>query len=84
MVSYNKLSENQRNQAIGMRLTGQEFTQIAEHFGCSERTIHRLWLKYSSTGQRRDLPRSGRPQITDLRQKRRIIRTHKMHTFISA
>ena len=67
-----------------MRLAGQDFTQIAEHFGCSERTIHRLWLKYRSTGQTRDLPRSGRPQVTDLRQKRRIIRTHKMHTFTSA
>ena len=49
-----RLSENQRNQAIGMRQAGAVVNDFAQHFGCSRQTIHNLNTRFAITGSVRD------------------------------
>ena len=49
-----RLSENQRNQAIGMLQAGAIVHDVAQHFGCSRQTIHNL-----NNSSVRDRPRPG-------------------------
>jgi len=38
--------------------------QVAQRFGCTVRTIHRLWNRFNQTGSTSDRPRSGSPRVT--------------------
>ena len=79
-----RLSENDRNQAVGMHTAGMSVNNIVLHFGCSRQTIHNLRTRYATTGEVRDRPRSGRPRATSGRDDRFITVTHLRNRFIPA
>ena len=79
-----RLSEDQRNQAIGMLLAGRAVTNVARQFHCSRQTIHSLLNRYNASGIVRDRPRSGRTRATTLRTDRVITLTHLRNRFLPA
>ena len=71
-----RLSENERNQAIGM-LAGRMCARVvARRFGCCGKTIGRLAARYQQTGNDHDRQRPGRPRVTAARADRFITLTH--------
>ena len=74
-----QLSENQRNQAIGMLQAG-----IAQHFGCSRQTIHNLNTRFAITGSVRDRPHLGQRCVTSQQYDRYITLTHLLNRFLPA
>jgi len=57
-----RLSKEDRERGFCMLQVGQPKRQVAQHFGCTVRTIHRLWHRFNQTGSTSDRPRSGRPR----------------------
>ena len=78
------LSINQRHQAIAMLNTGQTYERVANHFRVAISTLVRLRRKYRQTGSVVDLPRSGRPRETTLRQDRALRLSHLRNRFKTA
>jgi transposase len=76
-----KLSNEQRARAIGQLEAGATAAHVASHFGVNEKTIRRLRVKFATHGTVADLPRSGRPRETTLRQDRHIQLTHLRNRF---
>ena len=58
-----RLSENERNQAIGMLAGGMSASVIARRFGCCRKTSDRLAARYQQTGAIHDRQRPGRPRL---------------------
>ena len=79
-----RLTDAQRNQAIGMLRAGLNVTNVARQMGCTRQTIHSLRNKFNITGSVRDLARSGRPPVTTLRDDRMITLTHLRNRFLPA
>ncbi|KAL4224672.1 hypothetical protein ACF0H5_015369 [Mactra antiquata] len=79
-----RLSEDQRNQAIGMLNAGAIVNDVAQHFGCSLQTIHNLVSRYTATGSVRDRQRPGRERATSRRDDRAITLAHLRNRFLSA
>lgn len=79
-----RLSENERNQAIGLLLGGWTAVAVAGHFGCSRQTIQNLLSRYVATGTVRDRQRPGRARATTLRTDRVITLTHLRNRFLPA
>ena len=71
-----RLSENERNQAIGMLAGGMSARVVARRFGCCRKTIDRLAARYQQTGAVHDRQRPGRPRVTTARADRFITLTH--------
>ncbi|MES9901740.1 MAG: helix-turn-helix domain-containing protein [Sedimenticola sp.] len=71
-----RLSENERNQAIGMLAGGMSARTVARRFGCCRKTIDRLAGRYQATGAVHDRQRPGRPRVTTARADRYITLTH--------
>jgi len=59
-----RLSKEDRERAIGRLQVGQRKRQDAQRFGCTVRTIYRLWHRFKQTGSTSDPPRSSRPPVT--------------------
>ena len=78
-----RLTDAQRNQAIGMLRAGLNVTNVARQMGCTRQTIHSLRNKFNITGSVRDLARSGRPPVTTLRDDRMITLTHLRNRFFA-
>jgi transposase len=64
----------ERNEAIGMWVSGAALKEIATRFGRTPQGISQLIRKHDSTGTVQDKPRSGRPPILSLHQKKIIYR----------
>jgi transposase len=64
----------QRNQIIGMLGSGATVTEVADAYGRTARCIRDLRKKYTTTGTTADKPRTGRPPILLLSQKKIIYR----------
>jgi transposase len=79
-----RLSEVDRNQAIGMFVAGSSKSAIARRFGCHHSTISRLVARYQQTGTVRDRVRPGRARVTTLRQDRYLLVTHLRDRFLPA
>ncbi len=79
-----RLTEAQRQQAIGLLSVGISKRQVAGRFGCTRATIYRLEQRYEETGRTRDRYRSGRPRVTTARQDRRIRLQHLRNRFRTA
>ena len=77
------LSENQRNQAIGM-LQADPMVNDAQHFGCSHQTIHNLNTRFAITGSVRDHPRPGQRRVTSQQDDCYITLTHLRNRFLPA
>jgi transposase len=66
------LTIQERDNIIGMLYSGMGVVEVAKHYGRTERCIRDLRTKYSQTGTTKDKPRSGRPPILSLHQKKII------------
>ncbi|KAF1923518.1 uncharacterized protein M421DRAFT_104392 [Didymella exigua CBS 183.55] len=64
----------QRNQIMGLLAGGCTVKEAADAYGRTERCIRDLRKKYTTTGTTEDKPRSGRPPILSLSQKKIIYR----------
>ena len=59
-----RLSESDRNQAIGMPRGNVSVAHIARTFNTSRKTIRLLRARLAATGTVKDRPRTGRPKKT--------------------
>ena len=64
----------QRDQIIGMLLAGATVKEVAHHYSRTDRCIRKIHQKYRKTGIIQDKPRSGRPPVLSLAQKKIIYR----------
>jgi transposase len=76
-----RLSETERNQAIGMLLGGASVGDLSRMFNCSRNTVHELVRRYRHTGDVHYFPRSGRPKGTTQRDDQAIVLTHLSDKF---
>ncbi len=76
-----RLSQAQRNQAIGMLRAGVAPVAVSRVFGCSRITIFNLITRMQQTGDVADRPMAGRPRVTTLSQDRAIRLTHLRDRF---
>lgn len=67
-----RLTDAERNNAIGRLEVGVTQQAVARHFGVSRQTIAALWTRYHNTQSVNDRPRSGRPRVTTAAQDRYI------------
>jgi transposase len=68
------ISVIQRDQVIGMLNGGIPVKEVAHAYGRSDRCIRKIRQKYHQTGTTQDKPRSGRPPVLSLAQKKIIYR----------
>ena len=78
-----RLTEAQRNQAIGM-LRFESISQVAKFFNCIKSTISRLADRFGQTGTVKDRPRPGQQKKLSVRDERRIRRQHIANPFLEA
>ena len=78
------LSENQCNQAIGMLQAGAMVNEVAQHFGCSDQTIHNLNTRFAVIGSIHDHLRPGQRHVTSQQDDRYITLTHLCNQFLPA
>ena len=85
IFSYNmpRLTESERNQAIGM-LSKSGVSEVAAFFNTSLRTIKLLRARWHQTGSVKDRPRLGRPRVTTVAEDRRIRTLHLRNRFQTA
>ena len=67
-VEMPRLSEQQRNQAIGMLRAGFGYLHVAPQLNCDHSTIFCLLIRYQLSGTRNNGPRPGQPRVTTPRQ----------------
>ena len=67
-----KLTNADRNKAIGMIMAGMSSTDVSRRFRVSERSVRRLVIRYSLTGVVDDRRRTGRPRKTTAAEDRNI------------
>ena len=79
-----RLSNAERNQAVGMLQAGQSKRQVARHFHCSPSTVSRLWQRYLETDSVDDRPRPGREKVTTPEQDQYIVTQHLRDRFRTA
>lgn len=65
-----RLSQPERDRAIGMLQAGRCCLAVARVFGVHRSTITRLAERYHATGSSNDRPRTGRPRVTTAAQDR--------------
>ena len=79
-----RLTEEQRQRALGRLEAGEPDRVVAHHFNCNVSTIYRLRQRYEATNSCADRPRTGRPHVTTTRQDRAIVRRHLREPFLTA
>ena len=79
-----RLSDDQRNQPIGMLKAGVSVALVSRDFGCSRQTMFSLRNRYLQTGRVSDRQRSGRPRVTSRRRDNFIRLTHLRRRFLPA
>ena len=72
-----RLSNADRNIAIGRLQAGESFGTVARHFNVHKTTISGLWNRYTNFNSTNDRPGSGRPRVTT-RPQDRYIRVHHL------
>ncbi len=78
-----RLSQEQRERAIGMLQLGATHQHVARIFGCTRPTITRLLTRYRQTGHTVDRPRSGRPRVTNDNDDRYLRILHLRNRFLT-
>jgi len=79
-----RLSEAERNRAVGMLQAGVPVVDVSRTFNCSRTTIHQLARRFRETDNVRDRPRSGRPRATSQRDDHVVVLRHLRNRFIPA
>ena len=83
--SMPRLSSSERGRALGQLQAGVNQNVIATTFGVSQQpTISSLCIWYATTGNVRDIPRSGRPRVTSAATDRRIERLVAQRRYVKA
>ena len=77
-----RLSQVQRERAVGMLLAGRSIAEVARTFACTRPTIYMLQRRLRQTGTTSDRPRSGRPKVTTTREDRMIRLAHLRNRFL--
>ena len=72
LVTMPRLSNDERNQALGMVRCGRSVRQIARAMNCHPSTISRLLQRLEETGSVKDRPRPGQPRKTSNADDRSI------------
>jgi len=67
-----RLSQVQRERAIGMRQCNRSIADVARTFGCTRATIYALQRRLEDTGTTSDSHRPGRPRVTTAVEDRYI------------
>ena len=63
----------ERGRATAFLEAGVPVKEVARRLGVSSNAIRKLRAKFQETGEVKDLPRSGRPRVTSVRQDMSII-----------
>ena len=79
-----RLSQVERERAVGMAQKGATNAAIARTFGCTKATVGRLMQPLRRTGSTADRSRSGRPRITTPAEDRHIRVIHLRNRFVTA
>ena len=79
-----RLSDQERNQALGMLRAGMSTHQVAAQLNCNQSTVSRLQTRFQQTGTTRDRPRPGQPRVTTRRQDVFIRTQHLRRRFQQA
>ena len=79
-----RLTDEQRNQAIGMLESQVTVSEVARRFNTSRPTIYKLQTRVQVTGTVRDTPRSGRPCVTNQAEDRHLRVVHLRNRFKTA
>ena len=79
-----RLSQVQRERAVGMLLAGRSIAEVGRTFACTRPTIYMLQRRLRQTGTTSDRPRSGRPKVTMPREDRLIRLAHLRNRFLPA
>jgi transposase len=75
--SRRRLTAVERELVIGKLETGSKAQEVADELGVSDRSIRNLYKKYRTTGSTQDRPRSGRPGVLSVGQKRLLHREYQ-------
>ncbi len=76
LLAMPRLTQESRDQAIGMLRAGIRQNDVAHLFGVSPSTVSRLLRRYQDTGATRDRPRPGQRRVTTRAQDRYIRTSH--------
>lgn len=79
-----RLTAVERERAVGMLQIGTKVAEVAQLFGCTKATVHRLRNRFNQTGQTSDRPRSGRRRVTTPREDRYLVNIHLRDRFKTA
>jgi IS30 family transposase len=79
-----RLSNNDRNQALGMLREGISTREVARLFNCHQSTVVRLRQRFQTTNNVSDRPRPGQPRVTADQQDRHIRLQHLHNRFKTA
>lgn len=79
-----RLSQAERDNALGRLQAGQGQSEVAHYFNVSQSTLSRLLSRQRTTGSTADRTRSGRPLVTTPAQDRYIRISHLRNRFQSA
>jgi hypothetical protein len=81
---WRQISEAQRWQIIGMHRTGMSFKSIGRQMGYHYTVVNRLVRKHTQTNNVKDLPRSGGPRVTSVRDERALQRLGRRMPFATS
>ena len=79
-----RLSNNDRNQALGMLRAGISTREVARLFNCHQSTVVRLRQMFQTTNNVSDHPQPGQPRVTSDQQDRHIRLQHLRNRFKTA
>ena len=79
-----RLSNNDRNQALGMLRAGISTREVARLFNCHQSTVVRLRQRFQTTNNVSDRPWPGQPRVTTDQQDRHIQLQHLRNRFKTA
>ena len=78
-----RLSQEARNQAIGMIRAGMTMRAVAGLFNVDKNTVDRLVQRHRVSGSVTDRPRSGRPRVTTPAQDQYLRTRHLRYAFVT-
>ena len=79
-----RLNNDEQNQAVRMLNAGMSATVVLWHFGCTRKTIQRLWRRFCVTGNVANHPQKGRPFMTTASDDHYIVFQHLLNRFLTA
>lgn len=79
-----KLSVEERSRLIGHLQAGCCVSAVSKTFNISRSSVYRLQGKYGATGTVKDLPRQGRPRVTQEVEDANIVLMHEGEPFKTA